>query len=83
MSSKSPKDDTLQKSKSIVGCPKKIICVETIGECLCLCAPPSCILFVNGADDNTTTCALSRRYCQVNETAVKTVYGGLSHLKNI
>jgi hypothetical protein len=83
MSSKSPKDDKLQKSKSIVGCPKKMICVETIGECSCLYAPPCCLLFVNGADDHATTCALSRRYCQVNETAVKTVYGGLSHLKNI
>jgi len=83
MSSKSPKDDKLQKSKSIVGCPKKIICVETIGESLCLHAPPSSILFVNGADDDATTCALSRRYCEVNGTAVKTVYEGLSHFKNI
>jgi hypothetical protein len=38
-------------------------------------------LFVNGADDETTTCALSRGCCEVNRAAVKAVCGGLYHLK--
>ena len=44
-------------------------------------APRSCILFVNGADDDATTCAFSRGCCKVNGTAVKAVCGGLPHLR--
>ena len=38
------------------------------------------MLFVNRADDDTTTCAFSRGCCEVNGTAVKAVCEGLSHL---
>jgi hypothetical protein len=38
-------------------------------------------LFVNGADDDATTCAFSRGCCKVNGTAVKAVCGGLPHLR--
>jgi hypothetical protein len=49
---------------------EKSICQETIGEFIYLYAPRSCILFVNGADDDATTCAFSRGCCEVNWTAV-------------
>ena len=39
------------------------------------------MLFVNRADDDTTTCAFSRGCCEVNGTAVKAVCEGLSHLR--
>jgi hypothetical protein len=34
-----------------------------------------CMLFVNGAEDDATTCAFSRECCEVNRTAVKAVRG--------
>jgi hypothetical protein len=37
------------------------------------------MLFVNGADEDTTTCAFSRGCCEVSGTAVKAVSGGLPH----
>jgi hypothetical protein len=61
----------------------KIICQETIWEFLCLYAPQSFMLFVNGADDDTTICAFSRGCCEVSRTAVKAVCEGLSHLRKI
>jgi hypothetical protein len=60
---------------------EKNICQETIRECSCLYAPRYCMLFVNGAEDDATTCALSRGCCEVNWTAVKAACGGLSHLR--
>ena len=60
---------------------KEIIYQETIRECLCLYAPRSCILFVNGVDDDATTCAFPRVCCEVNGTAVKAACGGLPHLR--
>jgi hypothetical protein len=33
------------------------------------------MLFVNGAEDDATTCAFSRECCEVNRTAVKAVCG--------
>ena len=39
------------------------------------------MLFVNGAEDDATTCDFSRGCCKVNGTAVKAVCGALSHLK--
>ena len=39
------------------------------------------MLFVNGAEDDATTCAFSRECCEVNRTAVKAVCGWLSHLR--
>ena len=80
----SPDDDKLQMSKSIDGClkyffPEKNIFQETIGECFCLYAPQSCLLFVSGADDDATTCVFSRGCCEINGTAVKAVCGGQPH----
>ena len=53
---------------SMIGQEKfeKIVCQETIQELLCLYAPRSCMLFVNGAEDDTTTCAFSMECCEVN-----------------
>ena len=42
---------------------------------------PSCMLFVNGADDGATTCAFTRGCCEVNGTSEKAVCGGLPHLR--
>ena len=38
-------------------------------------------LFVNGPDDDATTCTFSRGCCEVIRTAEKAVCGGLSHLR--
>jgi hypothetical protein len=46
---------------------EKIICEETIQECLCLCAPPSCMLLVSGADDDATTCAFQGGVAKLTE----------------
>jgi hypothetical protein len=40
------------------------------GGRLNLYSPRSCMLFVNGADDDATPCALSRGCCEINGTAV-------------
>ena len=39
------------------------------------------MLFVNGEDDDATTCAFSRGCCEVSGTAVKAVSGGLPFKK--
>jgi hypothetical protein len=39
------------------------------------------MLFVNGQEDDPTTCAFSRECCEVNSTAKINVCGGLSHLR--
>ena len=39
------------------------------------------MLFVNGADDDATTCAFSRGCCEVNRTAVDAVCEGLSYFR--
>jgi hypothetical protein len=39
------------------------------------------MLFVNGVDDDATTCAFPRVCCEVNGTAVKAACGGLPHLR--
>jgi hypothetical protein len=41
---------------------------------------PICF-FVNGADDDATTCAFSRGCCDVSGTAVNAICGGLPHLR--
>jgi hypothetical protein len=38
-------------------------------------------LFVNGLEDEATTCTFSRGCCEVIRTAEKAVCGGLSHLR--
>ena len=82
-----PEDDKLKTSKSIQdGCLEyffrnKIIYRETIRECLCLYAPRACMLFVNEADENATTCAFLRGCCEVNGTAISAVCAGLPHLR--
>ena len=61
--------------------PEKNIYQEIIREFLCLYAPRSCILLVNAAGDDSTTCAFSRGCYEVKGTTVKAVCGGLSHLR--
>jgi len=39
------------------------------------------MLFVNGADNDTRTCAFSRGCCEVKGTAVNAVCGGLPHIR--
>ena len=73
-------------SKSIDGClkyffRKEIVCQETSKKKLCLYPPRSCMLLVQGADDDATTSAFSRECCKVNGKAVKAVCGGLCHLR--
>ena len=82
----SPEDDKLQMSKSIDSClkyffRKEIVCQETSQNILCLYPPRSCMLLVQGADDDATTSAFSRECCKVNGKAVKAVCGGLCHLR--
>jgi hypothetical protein len=36
------------------------------------------MLFVNGTDDDATTCAFSRGCYEVNRTAINTICGGLT-----
>ena len=60
----SPEDDKLQMSKSIDSClkyffRKEIVCQETSQNILCLYPPRSCMLLVQGADDDATTSAFS------------------------
>jgi hypothetical protein len=45
----------------------KNLCQETIREFLRLYAPRSCMLFVNGADDDATTPAFSRCVAKLTE----------------
>ena len=59
----------------------RAIYVKKQFENLCLYAPRSCMLFVNGTDDDAKTCAFSRRCYEANGIAVNTVCGGLPHLR--
>ena len=78
-------DDILQKSKPTDGClnyfiGKKLYVKKQFQNFMFLSTTGG-RLFVNGLEDEATTCTFSRGCCEVIRTAEKAVCGGLSHLR--
>ena len=78
-------DDILQKSKPTDGCLnyfiRKTLYVKKQFQNFMFLSTTGGRLFVNGLEDEATTCTFSRGCCEVIRTAEKAVCGGLSHLR--